>query len=346
MCSSCGVNKCSCNKVACSPCNGQLTNFDCVEYTGSNKTCIGLDKYDKLSDLTTALDEVICTLQTDSGKVFVSDTGTTKKTLKNLLSAGANIAITEVGTGAAKTLRIDSVTGGTVQDVSVKISATDTTASYLNSKLDVGSYLNKTITSPAGNEKLLLDVDTAALLSTDPANKLSLAFDQGLFFDGISRIDPAYNDTWNTLTITGSTPSGVTLVLNSAKYRVRFDGTVEFKGYIDFTCDFTKYTSANTTWQYSFVLTSLSTVLSGIFTSGEIGNASGQNRSIANETIIEAPASLISPDTFPKITQMKGYNIEWSTTNLTARLYGIYEANTPTKAVRVSFEGASLFPNI
>jgi hypothetical protein len=43
---------------------------------------------------------------------------------------------------------------------------------------------------------------------------------------------------------------------------------------------------------------------------------------------------------------MKGYNIEWSTTNLTARLYGIYEANTPTKAVRVSFEGASLFPNI
>lgn len=345
MCNRCGTPSCDCT-TTCSPCNGELTDFSCVEYTGANKSCSGLDKYDKLSDYVGAVDTVLCTLQSDSGKVFVSDTGVAKKTLKSLLSAGANIAITEIGTGASKTLRIDSVTGGSVQDVSVAISATDTTASYLNNKINVGSYLNKTITSPSGNEKLLLDVNTAALLSTDPANKIELAFDGGLFFDGVVRTDAAYNSAWNTLTITGSTPSGVTMVLNNAKYRIDFDGSVQFKGYIDYTCDFTKYTAANTTWQYSFVLTSLSTVLGGTFTSGEIGVASGQNRSVASETIIEAPAALVSPSTYPQITQMKGYNVEWSTTNLTMKLYGIYENNVSSKAVRVSLEGRGLYPNI
>ena len=345
MCNKCGTPKCSC-KSTCSPCNGELINFDCVEYTGTEKACIGLFKYDKLSDFSNNLNTIVCDLQEDSGKVFINETATVKKTLEELLLAGANIAITEVGVGAAKQLRIDSITGGTVQDINVKISSNDTTSSYLNSKVTVGSYLTKIITSPSGNEKLHFDVSTASLLSTDPSNKLVLGFDNGLLFDGISRVDPTYNNVWNSLTLTGTPPAGVTLVSNNVKYRVNFDGTLQFRGYLDYSVDFTKYTSANTTWQYSFVLTSLSTVLAGTFTSGQIGNASGQQRSIASETMIEVPAALISPDTFPKITQMKGYNVEWSTTNLTMKLYGIYEANTLSKAIRVSFEGTSLQPNI
>lgn len=349
MCVNCGVPKCSCEQVtSCSPCNGKLTDFSCVEFNGDSKPAIGLDKYDTLSDWVSALQDIMATLQNDNGKVLVDPTATVMKTLSELVQPGANMSITLIGAGASKKLRFDSSVGGVVPDINVKVSSTDTTSSYLFNKIETGNYITKNI-SPSGatNQKLVLDVDTQSLISADASNKIVKGFDDGLFFDGITRLDPAYNGAWNPLVITGTTPAGVTLVLNNAFYRVAYDGTIQFKGYIDFTANFTKYTSANTTWQYSFVLTSLSSMLSGTFTSGQVGVSTGQNRMVSSQTIIEAPATLISPDTFPKITQMKGYDIEWSTTNLTARLYGIYEAaSTAGKAIRVSLEGCSIAPNL
>lgn len=42
----------------------------------------------------------------------------------------------------------------------VKVSATDTTAGFLNSKVTVGSSLEKSITDPAADEKMLLDINS------------------------------------------------------------------------------------------------------------------------------------------------------------------------------------------
>lgn len=60
-------------------------------------------------------------------------------------------------------------------DIFVKVSATDTTSWLLNTKLTAGDGLSKTITSPAGDERLDLDIDltdTAIFTTTQAAGKV------------------------------------------------------------------------------------------------------------------------------------------------------------------------------
>lgn len=65
----------------------------------------------------------------------------------------------------------------TVQDMKVKVDASDTTTGYLFDKLTVGSSLTKTITSPAGNETIRLD----ARLDTVTAGNILTSGVNGLY---------------------------------------------------------------------------------------------------------------------------------------------------------------------
>lgn len=339
-CNKCNSTPCSCGcsqSTYCpSPCHGEMKDFACVEYTGTSLPNIDLTKHDTLDELVKGLDLIIGSLQDNSGKVKATDTATCAKSLDQVLTAGANIALTLTGTGCNRQLRIDSITGGTVQDIYTRVSSNDTNSDYLTNKIVTGPYLQKVLSAP-GVQTMTLNANIAAMISADITNKLTMGFDGGLYFNGVERVRAAFNDTWNNLVLTGVYPIGVSFLTNTAQWKVTANGTVVFRGYIDFQANFANYVSSNTTWQYTFNLANLFTQMGGYFNSGEI---SAVDREIASSYKVDVAAS-----TSPSFVQAFGYNTNWSNTNLVLRIYGTYEA-AQVKTIRVSFEGVTLQPNI
>ena len=79
------------------------------------------------------------------------------------LQNGIGITVTDDGVGNFTI----TASGASLTDEKVKISATDTTAGYLNDELVVGTGLTKTILSPAANEQIQLKItDTTVTPST------------------------------------------------------------------------------------------------------------------------------------------------------------------------------------
>lgn len=81
------------------------------------------------------------------------------------IQAGANIVISSTGTGANKKIRIDSVLGGQIVDEKVKISANDTSSSYLEGKIIAGDCIFITKEQAGLNEKLKVNIDWACALN-------------------------------------------------------------------------------------------------------------------------------------------------------------------------------------
>lgn len=161
----------------CQPCSSTLVNdpcatgcldiyaTSCIQYDGPNLSCLGINTGDYLNNDLCALNNLVCTLQTQSGGVKVNDGDTCPGTLMNKLVAGANIVFTGIGTGCNTQLRIDSVLGGQIVDQLVKVSPTDQTAGFLSSKISFGPCVYAQTVNPGLNETYQILIDWQCALN-------------------------------------------------------------------------------------------------------------------------------------------------------------------------------------
>jgi len=96
---------------------------------------------------------------------------------------------------------------GTASDINVKVSANDTTTSYLSEKLTVGSGTNSaailetSIINPAGDEDFKIQIDSSKITSLGTLNSIQLntgvshSYSEGLvFYDNVNKTLAVYND--------------------------------------------------------------------------------------------------------------------------------------------------------
>jgi hypothetical protein len=178
-----------CHQDTCNECNttnpcydncGCLNpvDWDCVNNPGVH-AALGVTNVDNGLTVLTKINTKINELKSSVGKVIIDDTDLCPQELMDKLQQGTNISIVKTGTGCDAKLVISGGVGigAAGADVSVKVSATDTTTNYLNNKIAGGTYINKSILNPAGNEQIRFDVVPATLISSDSGNQLVLGGD-------------------------------------------------------------------------------------------------------------------------------------------------------------------------
>ena len=348
--------------LPCDPCS-QYDNcgcpnpntFGCTTYSGTHLACLDVDNAEDGDSILEKIDAKVC----DIGKVLISGDDTCPEYLLEKLEAGTNITLTEVGTGCDRAIRIDAVEGGVPIDINVRVSAADTTSSYLNNKLTTGAYISKTINNAAGNENLELDVVPVNLLSTDVNNPLYIGTDGGLMStcvdpDGsetklvegtgieisgqgiatdpyiiatnpsIQVARPCFDGIWRAITLVPTGNLNVVYLSGAPEYRYRFDGTLEFRGNISFTVAFAANTSANR--KYTIPMGNIPTTC--LTLSEQAGTSD-----LKSITYIES------------VGQMYNYIIRKSTQNLLLEFQSSFTTST-SKTVVVSLDGAISHPNI
>jgi len=255
------------------------TTFECVSQPGE---CIEagvsntMDGKQALAQYCKAIGD----LKLKSGKVMVDSSDTCPDYPSVKFVAGMNMSIQVTGSGCNRQLVFHSTTGGVPVDVNVKVSPGDTTTDYLTNKLSVGSYIQKTILNPGGNEKISIDVNPSSLISSDPGNSLVIGSDGGLktncpqidgsetkIYAGVGVIvsgagtssnpyvistnpsiqvaRPCFDGIWRAITLIPLSNPNVTYVAGTPEYRYRFDGSIEFRGSLTFNVNFGQYSSSN-----------------------------------------------------------------------------------------------------
>jgi hypothetical protein len=256
------------------------TTFECVSKPGNHHALkVSNDMNGK--QVLSAIDNKIAELEDISGKVSIDHEDFCPGNLINKIEAGQNISITQVGEGCNKKLVIrgGAGIGPAGSDINVKVSPSDTTSGLLNSKVDVGSFLTKTIIGGTGNQKLRVDLGPLSnLLSTDSGNALILGADSKLKTSYVSpngsetkiqgagvisvtgsgtNADPyviftnpsifplraSFDGKWKPLSLTSS--AGLVIISSDVHYRFRFDGTIEFKGVARFNVTFSIGTNSS-----------------------------------------------------------------------------------------------------
>lgn len=352
----------TCETTTCSPCD-QYDNcgclnpntFGCTTYSGTALECLDVANGEDGDSILSKIEAKVC----DIGKVIVDDTDTCPEGLLDKLAAGLNITLTKIGTGCDTQIQIDATEGGVPVDVKAKVSANDTTSDYLYSKINTGTYLSKTITSPAGNEKLLLDVVPSTLISADANNPLYIGTDGALMStciapDGSETVivegtgvtisgsgtatDPyvvstnpsiqvvrtCFDNTWRSISLVATGNANVTYVSGTPQYRYRFDGTLEFKGSATYTVAF----AANTSGNRKFTIP-CGNIPTTCLTAGEQAGS----------------ADLKSITYIQDLGQMYNYIIRKTTQNIFLEFQSSFVSAT-TKTIVVNFEGAVSYPTI
>jgi hypothetical protein len=268
--------------------------------------------------------------------------------------------------GCAAKLRIDSTTGGTPPDVNVKVSATDTTTNYLNSKVVGGTYIAKTVLNPSGNESVKFDVIPSTLVSGDAGNQLTIGTDgalkttytqpdgsetkmvqgTGVIVSGSGTLlDPyvistnasilaartCFDGVWRNVTIVNTGNPNVVYVSGQPQYRVRFDGTIEFKGQLTYTVAFGNYQSGNR--KYTVTVGSIPTTC---VTLSELAGTSDL-KSINYIDIPQAAAD--------QIVQQYGYIVRKSAQSIILEFQSAF-TNATSKTVVVNFDGCVSHPSL
>jgi hypothetical protein len=167
----CGTSSgnCSCKKQA-TYCNEgclDITNADCVHYTGDRLNCIKVNNNDSIKAALCNINNEICAIQESNGKLKVDAADTCPNDLVNKIEAGANLIITPVGTGCDRKLKLDAVlgAGASIPDEKVKVSNIDTTSGFLFDKFTTSDCITWVKTSIGLNEKLKAEIDWACVLS-------------------------------------------------------------------------------------------------------------------------------------------------------------------------------------
>lgn len=258
-------------------------------------------------------------------------------------------------------------------DIYAKVSATDNTSDYLNNKLQAGTFLSKTVINPGVNEKIRFNVVPGNLLSTDTDNILDLGSDgkfrviaptptvdfavvggAGVTITGtgytvdpfIVSINPSitatrtcFDGVWRDVTLTATGNPSVAYVSGVPKYRVRFDGTIEFKGSSTYTVSFGAYSDLAGTRKRTVTvgnIAGVATLATGCgLSAGEMSGISD----LKNINYIDQPG------TGDQITQQYGYTVRRNGTNVIIEFQSAFIAAT-SKQIVVNYEGCVIHPNI
>lgn len=249
-------------------------------------------------------------------------------------------------------------------DKYVKVSATDTTANYLSSKLVVGSFLTSTVLNASSNEQLRINVSPAALVSTDSGNQLDIGTDgklrvivtppaadilvvggSGVTVTGtgpssdpfvvsinpsIEVVRPCFDSVWRDITLVATGTADVTYISGNPQYRYRYDGTIEFRGSITHDVNFGAYSGASR--QRTITMGNIPTTC---LTAGEL----------AGTKDLKSVMYINGPGAGDQITQQYGYIIRKNTQNIVLVFQSAFIAAT-TKTIVVDFEGAVSHPLI
>lgn len=346
----------------CNPCSEHddcgcvnPNTFGCTTYSGTALTCLDVANAEDGDSILRKINDKVC----DIGKVLVDGDDVCPEYLFDKLDPGSNIALTIVGTGCDRKVRITSNTGGVVPDVNVAVTAADTTTGYLWDKIKTGTYISRTKENPAGNEDILLDVVPVTLLSTDINNPLYIGTDGGLMSTCIApdgsetkviagtgvtvtgtgtTVDPyivstnpsiqvvraCFDATWRPITLVPSGNANVVYLAGAPEYRYRFDGTIEFRGSISYSVAFAANTSANR--KYTIPMGNIPT------TCVTLAEQAGTS-DLKSITYIES------------VGQMYNYIIRKSTQNLLLEFQSSFTSAT-SKTIVVNFDGAISHPNI
>mgnify|MGYP001439610706 CR=1 FL=1 len=189
-----------------------------------------------------------------------------------------NINISVSGTGCNRYIYISAGEGigDAAPDVKVAISQNDNCSDFLGNKIKDGIYVKTFVDTDITNcSKLYFDINPVDLISSNNNNALSLGFDgklnvlipeftgtetkiltpnnSGLTISGegslsnpyiintngaLFRLRPYFNNVWRNLTFNNGSNSAVTIQSQNVSFRYRWDGTIEFKGFISYTVNF------------------------------------------------------------------------------------------------------------
>lgn len=365
-----------CNEKSYSPC-GEHPYDDCGCINPTSFPCVDIKKdlpnldlkkdSDTGGELLDKLDAFVGEMKGAKGKVLLNEDDTCPGLIGDKLEAGMNISLSYVGVGCEKRLRIDATEGGIPVDVSVKATASDTTASYLNDKVTGGTFISKSISNVNGEQKVKLDVSVDSIISADAGNMLEKGADGGLKTkytapDGsetkiiagaganvtglgtpstpyiialegaVSAVKTCFDGVWRDFSVNTETGSaGVTHNSSAVKYRIRFDGTIEFRGSASFTVAFSEYSSANR--KFTVALGSLPTTC---LTAPELAGVAD----LKNVNYIDIPQASVD-----QITQMYGYIVKKNSQNIIVDFQSSF-TNATSKTIVISFDGVVIHPNI
>lgn len=154
-------------------------------------------------------------LMGDAPVVKITSNDTTADYLGSKLSAGTGITLTTLNPGGDETVEISAP--GSTTDEQVKVSAVDTTAGFLSTKIIVDNGTNATnplessIVNPGADEdfRIRLDQSKLSVTSTQITNFNEAAQDAvGAILTDTASVDFTYNDAGNTISA-AVLPAGV-----------------------------------------------------------------------------------------------------------------------------------------
>lgn len=280
------------------------------------------------------------------------------------------IGVTNSMTGLQVLQAINSTIGALVvpssssADKFVKVDSSDTTSNYLSSKLISGTYTTSTIVNSGLNEQLRFDVNLPSVISTDTNNSLEIGTDNklrvivqapladisvvggsGVTVTGtgpssdpfvvstnasISAARSCFDGIWRAITLISITDPNLTYVSGAPSYRIRFDGSIEFKGSATYTANFGVYSSSTRT-----ITATIGNIPTNCVTITEQAGVAD----LKAITYIDTPQA--SAD---QIVQQYGYVIRKSTQNIILQFQSSY-TNPTSKTIVVTFDGAISHPN-
>lgn len=368
----------SCPDTNCNPCTSSAcpdpydncgctnpTTFGCTTYQATSLPCLGILNGEDGDSALAKIEEKVCDINSNKGKVLIDGTDTCPEYLFDKLEEGTNISFQITGTGCDRRIVIHAVDGGVPVDVNTKVTLNDTTSGYLDSKITTGTYITKTINNPGGNEDLELDVDPVQLISADSGNQLVIGSDGGLktlystpdgsetiVMAGVGTIvsgtgtigdpyivstnpsiqiaRPCFDNTWRNVTLVGTGNANVVYASGNPQYRYRFDGSIEFKGSVTYTVNFGAYVTANR--KYTITIGNIPVTC---LTAGEQAGTAD----LKGINYIEAPGA------GDQITQQYGYIVRKSTQNIIVEFQSSFIAAT-SKSIVVNFDGVISHPSI
>ncbi len=249
-------------------------------------------------------------------------------------------------------------------DKYAKVSASDTSSDYLNTKLLVASPITKTVINASADERIRFGLNFGALLSGDANNLVQLGTDgklrvlaasdapdivvasgSGVTITGtgpasdpyivsinpsISVVRPCFDSVWRNITLSATGNVNVVYVGGTPQYRYRYDGTVEFRGSATYTVAFGAYTTASRRF-----IVPMGSIPTTCLTAGEQTGISD----------LKAMTYIDASGTGDQIVQQYGYIIRKNAQNYSLEFQSAYISGA-TKTIVVNFDGAAFHPTI